>query len=94
MKHLLPALSLALSLMTSFAAQAIEPVKIDIQADKPGPVIARQIYGQFAEHLGAGIYEGLWVGTDSKIANVRGWRSDVVDALKALKVRRRSARHA
>ena len=81
MKHLL----LTLSLAASFA-HAAEPVKIDIQADKPGPVIARQIYGQFAEHLGAGIYEGLWVGTDSKIPNVRGWRSDVVNALKAIKV--------
>jgi alpha-N-arabinofuranosidase len=36
--------------------------------------------------LGSGIYDGLWVGTDSKIPNVRGWRSDVVGALKALKV--------
>ena len=82
MKHLLPAFSLSLSL----AAQAAEPVKIDIQADKPGPVIARQIYGQFAEHLGSGIYGGLWVGTDSKTPNVRGWRTDVVNALKAIKV--------
>jgi alpha-N-arabinofuranosidase len=80
MKHLLPVLSLAASL-----AQAAD-VKIDIQADQPGPVIARQIYGQFAEHLGSGIYGGLWVGTDSKIPNVRGWRSDVVGALKAIKV--------
>ncbi|MFG6442979.1 alpha-N-arabinofuranosidase [Roseateles sp. LKC17W] len=86
MKHLLPALSLALSSLTPIAAQAVEPVKLDIQADQPGPVIARQIYGQFAEHLGSGIYGGLWVGTDSKIPNVRGWRSDVVNALKAVKV--------
>ena len=81
MKHLFATLALAASI-----AQAAEPVKLDIQADKPGPVIARQIYGQFAEHLGSGIYGGLWVGPDSKIPNVRGWRSDVVWALKALKV--------
>ncbi|MFT7775059.1 alpha-N-arabinofuranosidase [Roseateles sp.] len=86
MKHLLPALSFALATMMSLAARAAEPVKIDIQVDKPGPVIARQIYGQFAEHLGAGIYGGLWVGLDAKTPNVRGWRSDVVGALKALKV--------
>jgi alpha-N-arabinofuranosidase len=70
----------------TFAAPAVPTVHLDIQADQPGPVIARQIYGQFAEHLGSGIYEGLWVGTDSPIPNVRGWRSDVVGALKALKV--------
>ncbi|MDR7331140.1 alpha-L-arabinofuranosidase C-terminal domain-containing protein [Roseateles asaccharophilus] len=81
MKHLFATLALAAA-----TAQAAEPVKINIQADQPGPVIARQIYGQFGEHLGAGIYEGLWVGTDSKIPNVRGWRTDVVTALKALKV--------
>jgi len=82
MKHLLPALSLA----TTLAVSAAEPVKVDIQADRPGPIIARQIYGQFAEHLGSGVYGGLWVGPDSKIPNVRGWRSDVVGALKAIKV--------
>jgi alpha-N-arabinofuranosidase len=81
MKHLLLSLSLAAPLV-----QAAEPVRIDIQVDQPGPVISRQIYGQFAEHLGSGIYGGLWVGPDSKIPNVRGWRSDVVGALKALHV--------
>jgi alpha-N-arabinofuranosidase len=27
--------------------------------------IDRRIYGQFAEHLGRCIYEGIWVGEDS-----------------------------
>jgi alpha-L-arabinofuranosidase len=61
-------------------------VHINVQTEQPGPVIARHIYGQFAEHLGTGIYEGLWVGPESPIPNVRGWRSDVVGALKKLKV--------
>ena len=39
-----------------------------------------------AEHLGRGVYEGVWVGPDSKIPNTRGIRNDVVAALKALKV--------
>ena len=42
--------------------------------------------GIFAEHLGTGIYEGVWVGPDSTIPNTRGVRNDVVAALKALKV--------
>jgi alpha-N-arabinofuranosidase len=57
-----------------------------IRADAPGPVISRHIYGQFAEHLGRSVYEGIWVGPDSPIPNVRGIRSDVVGALKAIKV--------
>jgi alpha-L-arabinofuranosidase len=57
-----------------------------IRIDAPGPVISRHIYGQFAEHLGRGVYEGIWVGPDSAIPNTRGIRNDVVAALKAIKV--------
>lgn len=56
-----------------------------LRADQSGPTISRYIYGQFSEHLGAGVYDGIWVGADSKIPNVRGVRSDVVGALKAIK---------
>ncbi|GEL13537.1 alpha-N-arabinofuranosidase [Lapidilactobacillus concavus DSM 17758] len=48
--------------------------------------ISKYIYGQFAEHLGRCIYEGIWVGPDSDIPNINGIRSDVVAALKAIKV--------
>ncbi|MGA9222634.1 MAG: hypothetical protein WBZ57_15720, partial [Pseudomonas graminis] len=63
-----------------------EPGQLTVVTDKPGPVINRDIFGQFAEHLGLGIYGGVWVGKNSKIPNVRGIRSDVVGALKAIKV--------
>ena len=63
-----------------------EPGPLTIETDKPGAAINRDIFGQFAEHLGTGIYGGVWVGKDSKIPNVRGIRSDVVGALKAIKV--------
>ncbi len=42
-------------------------VRIEIKANVPGPHISRDIFGQFAEHLGAGIYGGIWVGSDSSI---------------------------
>jgi alpha-N-arabinofuranosidase len=77
---------LALGLAMCGAAYAAGPVVVSIDAGKPGAVINKDIYGQFAEHLGTGIYGGLWVGPDSKIPNVRGWRKDVVGALKALHV--------
>ena len=69
---------------STFAAAA--QVGVTIDAARPGPVISRYVYGQFAEHLGTGIYGGLWVGPDSTIPNTRGWRNDVVAALKALHV--------
>lgn len=61
-------------------------VKMSIDLDQPGPEINRHIFGQFAEHLGFGIYGGIWVGPESEIPNTRGIRNDVVEALKALKV--------
>ncbi|MFM6830693.1 MAG: alpha-N-arabinofuranosidase, partial [Novosphingobium sp.] len=57
-----------------------------IHAEQSGPVLSRYLQGQFAEHLGGDIYDGIWVGPDSKIPNVRGIRSDVAGALKAIKV--------
>ncbi len=57
-----------------------------VRVDQAGPVINKNIYGQFAEHLGRLIYEGLWVGEDSPIPNTRGLRNDVVAALKELHV--------
>jgi alpha-N-arabinofuranosidase len=60
--------------------------ELTIHADQPQWKIDRGIYGQFAEHLGHGIYGGLWVGEDSPIPNTRGLRKDVVAALKNLKV--------
>jgi alpha-N-arabinofuranosidase len=67
-------------------AQRDDAVTISIEADKPGAKIDRNIFGQFAEHLGSGIYGGIWVGPDSSIPNVRGIRKDVVAALKAIRV--------
>lgn len=65
-----------------------QPVSITVTVDmsKPGPEIDRHIYGQFAEHLGRGIYDGIWVGKTSTIPNIRGFRTDVVQALRKIQV--------
>lgn len=60
--------------------------RLTIHAAEPGPVIDRHIFGHFAEHLGRCIYDGLWVGEGSKVPNVRGWRSDLVAALKQIRI--------
>ena len=62
------------------------PIVVTVDGSRPGPNIDRHLFGQFAEHLGKGIYEGVWVGPDSPIPNTRGIRTDVVAALKAIKV--------
>ena len=45
-----------------------------------------EIYGNFSEHLGRCIYNGIYVGEDSPIPNVNGIRTDIVDALKNIKL--------
>ena len=60
--------------------------RLVIRADRGQDTISRNIYGQFSEHLGHCIYEGIWVGEQSPIPNTRGIRNDVVAALKRIKV--------
>jgi len=81
----LASLCAALLLPTVRAADA-ESAVLTLDASHPGAVINPNLYGQFTEHLGRCVYEGIWVEPDSKIPNVRGIRSDVVAALKQLKV--------
>ncbi len=82
--------SIAAFILTVMAVAAptvsAQKIELSVDASKAGAKIDRNIFGQFAEHLGHGIYEGIWVGPDSTIPNTRGIRNDVVAALKALKV--------
>ncbi|MFG6150301.1 alpha-N-arabinofuranosidase [Halobacillus sp. B23F22_1] len=57
-----------------------------IQADVTEGTINKNIYGHFAEHLGRGIYEGIWVGENSSIPNTEGIRNDVIGSLNKLNI--------
>ena len=59
---------------------------IHIDETRPLGRIAPEIYGHFSEHLGRCIYEGIFVKPDSGIPNVNGVRTDVVEALKEIRV--------
>jgi alpha-N-arabinofuranosidase len=67
-------------------ASQTDKIEFAVDASKTGPKIDRNVFGQFAEHLGQGVYQGIWVGPDSTIPNTRGIRNDVVAALKAIRV--------
>lgn len=75
-----------LFLAASLYASAGNTAQITISTDGGKNIIHKEIYGQFAEHLGSCIYGGLWVGEDSPIPNIKGYRKDVFDALKQLQV--------
>ncbi len=89
MRHALRLVAISL-LMADVANGALAaspgPIEATIRTDESGARIDRNVFGQFAEHLGSGIYDGIWVGKDSRIPNVRGIRSDVVAALRRLHV--------
>jgi alpha-N-arabinofuranosidase len=81
------ALLIVTLLISTLQAQSTQPAAtLTIHLDKPGATINPNIYGQFSEHLGRCIYEGIWVGKNSPIPNTRGIRNDVVAALKQLHV--------
>lgn len=60
--------------------------KIVVEESKILGHINPELQGQFSEHLGRGIYEGIYVRLDSGIENVNGMRTDVVSALKEMGV--------
>jgi alpha-L-arabinofuranosidase len=60
--------------------------RLTLRTDRAGARSDRNIYGSFAEHLGRGIYEGIWVGEGSPIPNTRGIRNDIIAALRNLKL--------
>lgn len=74
------------SLLVSMAAFSQQKAHVAVRANEGKYKIDKHIYGHFSEHLGRCIYDGLWVGEDSKIPNVNGVRKDIIDALKHIKI--------
>lgn len=48
--------------------------------------VAPELYGHFSEHIGGVFYDGLWVGPDSPIPNIRGFRRAAVEKLREMRV--------
>ena len=72
------------AILTSRRGFSLEPAGVGIDASKEVGLIRPELHGQFAEHLGTCIYGGLWVGKDSPIPNVNGYRRQAVEYLKGL----------
>jgi alpha-N-arabinofuranosidase len=63
---------------------AAAEMAVDVLLDEPIGTIRPAVYGQFAEHIGGVIYDGIWVGPDSKIPNVDGIRRATIDHVRRL----------
>jgi alpha-N-arabinofuranosidase len=78
--------SLALFLLGfSFACYGQNTASLTISNDSK-QTISKHIYGQFAEHLGHGIYGGFWVDKSLPVAKQGRIRLDIVAALKKIKI--------
>ncbi len=60
--------------------------QIEILLEEGNEIISPNLYGQFTEHIGGVIYDGIWVGEGSKIRNQNGIRADLIDALRRISV--------
>jgi alpha-L-arabinofuranosidase len=65
-------------------SSAMTDARIDISPSEPIGTISPEIYSHFIEHLGGVIYDGVWVGENSKIANTGGIRKDFIDTMRAV----------
>src|SRR5271156_4555646 len=48
--------------------------RIEVLTGEPLGIISPNLYGLFAENLSGVIYDGIWVGPNSKVPNVDGIR--------------------
>ncbi len=78
-------LALASTGMAARTGRAANGV-IEILINEPVGRIAPELHGQFTEHIGGVIYDGIWVGENSKIPNQGGIRKALVDRLRQLQV--------
>jgi alpha-N-arabinofuranosidase len=72
--------------LTCFQLNAFAQSNASINISSTDLVISRHIYGQFAEHLGRGIYDGFWVDKNLPVQKQDRIRLDVVNALKKIKI--------
>ena len=79
-------LTIVLFILSNTLISFAEDTKIILHTKQSAGIIHKELYGQFAEHLGTCIYGGLWVGNNSSIPNINGYRKDVLHALQDLKV--------
>jgi len=68
------------------SAQSKAENVVVLNTESSKTLISKDIYGQFAEHLGHCIYDGIWVGENSAIPNTRGYRNDIIAALKDMNI--------
>ncbi len=76
-------LAMAAAGLAPRSARASEGL-VEILLDEPIGGIAPELQGHFTEHIGEVVYNGIWVGEDSKIPNIGGIRKALVEHMRQL----------
>ena len=71
--------------LASTVLSSAPDARIEILLEEVLGTISPNIYGHFLEHIGGVIYDGVWVGEQSKIPNIDGLRKDLVDEMRKIK---------
>jgi len=66
------------------AASSSATARVVVRTGSEIGVVRPEFHGHFAEHLGSCVYGGLWVGKNSQISNIEGYRKQAVEYLKEL----------
>lgn len=67
-------------------AVSAQKAVLNLDAAQAKTEINPNIYGMFSEHLGRGIYGGIWVPQDAKVKKEGRIRMDVVEALRKIQI--------
>src|SRR5436190_4911955 len=59
--------------------------RVEVLIGEPIGTISPDVYGHFTEHLGGVVYDGIWVGENSKIPNVSGIRTSLIENMRRIK---------
>jgi alpha-L-arabinofuranosidase len=71
--------------LASSVLSSASDARIEILPEEVLGTISPNIYGHFLEHIGGVIYDGVWVGENSKVPNVGGIRKDLIDEMRKIK---------
>jgi alpha-N-arabinofuranosidase len=74
----------AVTWLAPHGAQSAE-ARIDVLVNEPIGTISPNIYSHFVEHLGGVVYDGIWVGENSKVPNIGGLRRALVEHVRRIK---------
>src|ERR1700741_416293 len=78
------ALAPRLALSRLWATPAATDSRIEVLVNEPLGTISPNIYGHFTENLSGVVYDGIWVGPKSKVANLDGIRKDLIEEMRKI----------